>query len=239
MITGAAGGIGAATAALFEREGARVAGVDLRAHDVGDLSLQADVTDEERVAGMYRARARGARRNRRAVQQRRHLTHRRRLGARHLDRGVGAGPGGQPAQRLSVLQARHPSPAPARQRLGDQHRLVRGRARAPQPRRSPTRPRRAASSRSRASSGSSSPGGGCASTRSVRARSTRPCCASSTPRIPSRRPAGSSTCPWAASPAREEIANAALFLASDESSFITASTFLVDGGISGAYTTPM
>jgi NAD(P)-dependent dehydrogenase (short-subunit alcohol dehydrogenase family) len=37
----------------------------------------------------------------------------------------------------------------------------------------------------------------------------------------------------------EEIANAVVFLASDESSFITASDFLVDGGISGAYVTPL
>jgi NAD(P)-dependent dehydrogenase (short-subunit alcohol dehydrogenase family) len=36
-----------------------------------------------------------------------------------------------------------------------------------------------------------------------------------------------------------EIASAVLFLASDEASFITASTFLVDGGISAAYVTPI
>ncbi|WP_017557718.1 3-oxoacyl-ACP reductase [Nocardiopsis baichengensis] len=37
----------------------------------------------------------------------------------------------------------------------------------------------------------------------------------------------------------EEIAAAVAFLASDDASFITASNFLVDGGISGAYVTPL
>ncbi len=53
VITGAAGGIGAETARLFQAEGAKVVGVDLAADAVGDLSLQADVTDEQQVIDMY------------------------------------------------------------------------------------------------------------------------------------------------------------------------------------------
>jgi NAD(P)-dependent dehydrogenase (short-subunit alcohol dehydrogenase family) len=53
VITGAAGGIGGATAALFSREGARVAGVDRLDHGVGELALVADLTSESAVADMY------------------------------------------------------------------------------------------------------------------------------------------------------------------------------------------
>ncbi len=37
----------------------------------------------------------------------------------------------------------------------------------------------------------------------------------------------------------EEIASAVAFLASDDASFMTASTFVVDGGLTGAYVTPV
>jgi NAD(P)-dependent dehydrogenase (short-subunit alcohol dehydrogenase family) len=53
VITGAAGGIGLATAQLFEAEGAHVVGVDLKEHSIGELSLQVDLTDEQAVKDMY------------------------------------------------------------------------------------------------------------------------------------------------------------------------------------------
>ncbi len=53
VITGAAGGIGAQSARLFSEEGATVVGVDLRPGSIGDLALEADVTDEEQVRAIY------------------------------------------------------------------------------------------------------------------------------------------------------------------------------------------
>jgi NAD(P)-dependent dehydrogenase (short-subunit alcohol dehydrogenase family) len=53
VITGAAGGIGAESVALFQQEGAEVVGVDLKEGSPGDLSLAADVTNEDDVRGIY------------------------------------------------------------------------------------------------------------------------------------------------------------------------------------------
>jgi NAD(P)-dependent dehydrogenase (short-subunit alcohol dehydrogenase family) len=53
VITGAKGGIGAATAQLFSREGATVVGVDLQEGSPGDLSLACDVTDEAAVHELF------------------------------------------------------------------------------------------------------------------------------------------------------------------------------------------
>jgi NAD(P)-dependent dehydrogenase (short-subunit alcohol dehydrogenase family) len=53
VITGAKGGIGAASAELFAREGATVVGVDLDDDSPGDLALACDVTDENAVRDLY------------------------------------------------------------------------------------------------------------------------------------------------------------------------------------------
>jgi NAD(P)-dependent dehydrogenase (short-subunit alcohol dehydrogenase family) len=53
VVTGAASGIGAESARLFGSEGAKVVGVDLSADAVGDLTIQADVTNPVQVEGVY------------------------------------------------------------------------------------------------------------------------------------------------------------------------------------------
>jgi len=53
VITGAASGIGAESARLFAEEGARVVGVDLTPRAEGELGIEADVTDEDQVRDMY------------------------------------------------------------------------------------------------------------------------------------------------------------------------------------------
>ena len=134
VITGAGGGMGREAAILFAGEGARVCVADVNAEAAEEtvslcpgeaFSVEVDVADEEGVAGMYAADVRALRRCRRALQQRRHLARRRRVGARDERRGVAAGAGHQREGCLPVLQARHPAPAEARRRFGDQRRLVR------------------------------------------------------------------------------------------------------------------
>jgi NAD(P)-dependent dehydrogenase (short-subunit alcohol dehydrogenase family) len=53
VITGAASGIGAESARVFMEEGATVVGVDLRDDGVGTLSVAVDVADEQQVADLY------------------------------------------------------------------------------------------------------------------------------------------------------------------------------------------
>jgi len=53
VVTGAAGGIGTAAVELFRREGATVVGVDLAEDAPGDVAIAADVSDEEQVRSMY------------------------------------------------------------------------------------------------------------------------------------------------------------------------------------------
>jgi NAD(P)-dependent dehydrogenase (short-subunit alcohol dehydrogenase family) len=58
VVSGASGGIGAATVELFRAEGAKVAGIDLRDDAPGDLALKVDVTSEEQVrAALERVRS--------------------------------------------------------------------------------------------------------------------------------------------------------------------------------------
>jgi NAD(P)-dependent dehydrogenase (short-subunit alcohol dehydrogenase family) len=241
VITGAAGGIGAATAAAFRAEGATVVGVDLRDEIEGvDLALGCDVADEEAVRGMYaRARAEFGR-----------------LDVLFNNAGI------SPDDDVSVLD----TSLEAWQRVQDvnlrsvflccKHGIPHLLNNDPPIRGSVINTASFVAVMGAATSQISytaSKGAVLSLSRELGVEFAR------------RGVRANALCPgpvdtpllrdlYAADPAKaarrlihvpmgrfahaREIAAAALFLASDESSYVTASTFMVDGGIAGAYVTP-
>jgi len=241
VVTGAGGGIGSATVAAFQREGATVAGVDLLDGAPGDLSLRADVTDDAAVHGMY-------------------AQVRRECGAIHvLFNNAGISPNDDDSILKTGLEAwqrvqdvnltsvylccRHGIPhllendGPHRGSVINTASFVATLG--------------AATSQI---SYTASKGGVLAMSREmgvefarqgvrVNALSPGPV---DTPLLrelfakdPERAARRLVHVPMGRFGRPEEMANAVVFLASDESSFMTASNFLVDGGLSGAYVTPL
>jgi NAD(P)-dependent dehydrogenase (short-subunit alcohol dehydrogenase family) len=238
VITGARGGIGKASASAFEREGARVVGVDLAPDAPGELSLQVDVTDERQVIEMYaQVRERFGRVdvlfNNAGIAPPDDQS--------VLDTELDAWERVQQANLRSVfLCCKHGIPHLLQASGGSVINTA-----------SFVAVMGAATSQI---SYTASKGGVLALSRELGVEFAR------------RGVRVNALCPgpvdtpllqelYASDPAQaerrlvhvpigrfaraEEIANAALFLASDESSYVTASTFLVDGGLSGAYTTPL
>jgi NAD(P)-dependent dehydrogenase (short-subunit alcohol dehydrogenase family) len=240
VITGASGGIGSATAELFAREGGRVVGVDLREGAPGELSLSVDVTDEDAVRRMY-------------SQAREHFGH---IDILFNNAGI------SPDDDASILDTSFE----AWQRVQDvnlksvffcckhgiPHLLEND-----EPHRgsvintaSFVAVLGAATSQI---SYTASKGGVLALSRELGVEFARqgvrvnalcpgpvdtPLLQELFARDPAKARRRYVHIPMGRFGKPEEIANGVLFLASDESSFVTSTTFLVDGGIAGAYVTP-
>jgi NAD(P)-dependent dehydrogenase (short-subunit alcohol dehydrogenase family) len=238
VVTGAAGGIGAATVQRFQDEGATVVGVDLLADAPGDLSMVADVTDEDQLHDLY-------------VQVRKAYG---RIDVLFNNAGI------SPVNDASVLDTsvetwQHVQDVNLKSvflccKHGIPHLLETGGGSVINTA-SFVAVLGAATSQI---SYTASKGGVLALTRELGVEFAR------------RNVRVNALCPgpvdtpllrelYANDPAEAarrmvhvpmgrfaeaiELANAVLFLASDESSYITASTFMVDGGIGGAYVTPL
>jgi NAD(P)-dependent dehydrogenase (short-subunit alcohol dehydrogenase family) len=238
VITGARGGIGTASAAVFEREGAHVVGVDLLDGAPGELALRVDVTDEQQVVEMYaRVRERFGK-----------------IDVLFNNAGI------SPPEDGSVLD----TPLDAWERVqevnlrsvflcckhGIPH-LLDGAGGSVINTASFVAVMGAATSQI---SYTASKGGVLALSRELGVEFARKgvrvnaLCPGpvDTPLLqelyasdPEKAARRLVHVPIGRFARAEEIANGALFLASEESSFVTASTFLVDGGLSGAYTTPL
>jgi NAD(P)-dependent dehydrogenase (short-subunit alcohol dehydrogenase family) len=238
VITGAAGGIGTATAALFRSEGATVAGVDITEDAPGDLSLQVDVTQEDQVADMY-ARVREAFGRIDVLFNNAGIAPGDDVSA--LDTGVGAWDRVQEVNLKAVfLCCKHGIPHLLEAGGGSVINTA-----------SFVALMGAATSQI---SYTASKGGVLALSRELGIEFAR-----RGVRVNALCPGPVDTpllrelfakdheqaarrlvhVPMGRFARAEEIAQGALFLASDEASYVTASTFLIDGGISGAYTTPL
>jgi len=241
VVTGACGGIGAATVDLFEREGAMVAGVDVSADAPGELALQADVSDEQQVREAF-------------------AKVRERFG--HIDvlfNNAGISPTDDGSALETTLEAwervqqvnlrgvflccKHGIPhllendGPSRGSVINTASFVAVMG--------------AATSQI---SYTASKGGVLALSRELGVELARrgvrvnalcpgpvdtPLLRELYAKDPEQAARRLVHVPMGRFARAQEIAQGALFLASDESSYVTASTFLIDGGLSGAYTTPL
>jgi NAD(P)-dependent dehydrogenase (short-subunit alcohol dehydrogenase family) len=237
VITGAAGGIGAVSAELFMREGAFVAGVDALPDAPGQLSLQADVTDPEQVEALYASVA---------AEQGRVDVLFNNAGISPTDDGSVLDTGLEAWQRVQDVNVRSVFLCC---KYGIPHLLAAGGGSvintasfvavmgAATSQISYTASKGAVLSLSREL-------GVEFARRGVRVNALCPGPVN-TPLLqglyandPAQAARRLVHLPMGRFAEATEIAAAALFLASDDSSYVNASTFLVDGGLSGAYTTP-
>jgi NAD(P)-dependent dehydrogenase (short-subunit alcohol dehydrogenase family) len=241
VVSGASGGIGAATVELFQAHGARVVGVDLLADAPGDIALQADVTDEDQVRELYaRVREECGR-----------------IDVLFNNAGIAPGDDGSVLEttleawervqqvnlRSVFLCCKHGIPhlleneGPSRGSVINTASFVAVMG--------------AATSQI---SYTASKGGVLALSRELGVEFARrgvrvnalcpgpvdtPLLRELFSKDPEKAARRLVHVPMGRFAHAEEIAQGALFLASDDSSYVTASTFLIDGGLSGAYTTPL